>query len=140
MTLPTPDTLELLARLALVTAGFLGYALLAARWQRRARRDSARLFEQLDLALMGLRDLADSVAALESQLRDLAGRLETQGEPPASAPGATRNYEIAVRMARNGAPAGDLAANCGLTPAEAALLARLHGPSKAPAAPRAVAA
>lgn len=103
MTLPTPDTLELLARLALVTAGFLGYALLAARWQRRARRDSARLFEQLDLALMGLRDLADGVAALESQLRDLAGRLETQGSHRRARrvpPGTTRSRSGWREMAR----------------------------------------
>ena len=84
-----------------------------ARLRETARRDVQRLFEQMDLTLGELR------------LRQQQG---TRAEPPS--PSATRSYDIALRLARNGASREELMSNCGMSRHEAELAVRLHGPAK----------
>jgi hypothetical protein len=45
-----------------------------------------------------------------------------------------RGYDVATRLARNGASVDEMIANCGITRHEAELLARLHG-AREPQAP-----
>ena len=101
-----------------------------ARLRETARRDVQRLFEQMDLTLGELRDVSVSLegglAAIgELRLRQQQG---TRAEPPS--PSATRSYDIALRLARNGASREELMSNCGMSRHEAELAVRLHGPAK----------
>jgi Protein of unknown function (DUF2802) len=47
---------------------------------------------------------------------------------PAGAVGAQRGYDLAARLAKNGAAVDELIASCGITRHEAELLSRLHVP------------
>lgn len=73
-------------------------------------------------------ELLNAMARIEARLR----RLETAEPPaPARAPQAgDRAYELAQRMARNGADAAQIAEACGIAPHEAELLCRLHAASR----------
>jgi hypothetical protein len=132
-----PDLLAAAARIALALAAFAVYALLAARWHRSLRRDNERLFEQVDLALGGMRELADCVTAAQAKLGELAARIEAQDRAPPRAPqtvSTPRGYDVAIRLARSGASAEELASACGIATHEADLLTRLHGVRKTPSA------
>lgn len=99
---------------------------------RRARRASEahmqRVFEQVDLSLGELRDLQTTIVAMESQLAYVVERAEAEARrTPAPTVAAPRGYDIAARLAKNGASGDELVASCGITRHEAELLVRLHG-------------
>lgn len=105
----------------LVAFGWLILASVGTR--RRVQQALERMLEQLELTRCELRDHAQLIEQLESR-----SRVQDIGAGNAKA------IDAAVRMARTGASSDQLAANSGLTRQEARLLARLHGPERAPTA------
>jgi hypothetical protein len=105
--------------------GVLSWAIV--RWRRQLELDARRLFEQMDLALVELRTVQEIVQRLESRLATLAGQVEagSRAAPPATG-AAARGYELAVRLAKRGAPVDEIVSTCGITRHEAELLVRLH--------------
>jgi hypothetical protein len=142
------DTWWLIVRSATLVAAFLAFswALLVSR--RDASASFLRLASQHEQAIAEIHRLAEKVADLAEQVRELSlpspmtsHRLAAAAPPPAPPPaplpsGASngRGYEMAIRMARGGARIEDIVASCGTTRAEARLLQRLHCASGATAA------
>ena len=63
----------------------------------------------------------------------MAERQEGEGRRAGAAAGATApSYQIAIRLARSGAPREELMTSCGLTHQEAELVQRLHAPRRKP--------
>jgi HAMP domain-containing protein len=98
-------------------------------WRQLARRLRAVQETQERLASTDVPTsmLVTGMARVESRLQ----QLEHQHQPlptPQAQPG-DRAYELAQRMARNGADAGQIAEACGINLHEAELLRRLHAPA-----------
>jgi len=123
--LPLEDAL-LAGRAAFLVFCFVLAAFTFARWRRGAERHSAHTNEQLSRVLERLTAVEASLAQLEPRLSALGEQVETSCKA-ASTGAAAHNYPIAIRLARAGAQPEELVANCGLTPSEAELVARLHG-------------
>jgi len=101
-----------------------------ARLREVSRRDAQRLFEQMDLALGELREVSTSLSACLQELGGLRSRSTPTQRAPEVAPAPTRSYDIALRLARNGASREELMSNCGMSRHEAELAVRLHGPGE----------
>lgn len=98
-------------------------------WRQLARRLRAVQEVQDRLASTDVPTsmLVTGMARVEARLQQLE-----HGQQPLPAPQAQsgdRAYELAQRMARNGAAAGDIAEACGINLHEAELLRRLHAPA-----------
>ena len=104
-----------------------------ARLRESARRDVQRLFEQMDLTLGELRDVSTSLAGGLAAIGELRSRQDggrREPEPAPAAHAAARSYDIALRLARNGANREELMSTCGMSRHEAELAVRLHGPRR----------
>ena len=126
-TLPSPslETLMMVGRALLLFGAFWVFALAFIRWRRADERSNARLHQQLERAFAELRSLHETVTVMSARLDSLSERSEVESRiAPA---GSQRGYDVAQRLARNGASVEELVANCGITRHEAELLARLHG-------------
>ena len=97
-------------------------------WRHLARRlrELAEAPPQASPASPPQTELLNAMARIEARLR----RLETAEPPPPAPRTDDRAYELAQRMARNGADATQIAEACGLAPHEAELLCRLHAVSR----------
>jgi hypothetical protein len=120
------------------------------RWRRASERITSLFFEQNNKLLARLDAMDQQLIATQAQLADaraeittiatrtqaLAERLEDSEQRRTSAPtaAAAPSYQIAIRLARSGAPREELMSSCGLSRQEAELVLRLH------AAPRKLAA
>jgi len=119
---------------AIVALGI--WAVSLAIGQRRLgaamQRDAQRLFEQMDLALGELHGLSAGLSGCRQALEELRTRASPAAGPSASAPAPanSRSYDIALRLARNGASREELMSGCGMSRHEAELAVRLHGPSQ----------
>lgn len=71
--------------------------------------------------------LVTSMARIEARLLQLEHT--RQPAPAPQAQSGDRAYQLAQRMARDGADAARIAESCGITMHEAELLARLHAPA-----------
>jgi hypothetical protein len=124
------DFLLIMGRAVFLVFSFALAAVTFTGWRRAARRQSEQMQAQ-NLAL--LEQLAQICARLDStdqQVRQLGEQLEHSAARSASVTRAAPGYQIAIRLARSGASADELAGGCGLTRAEADLVRRLHGPSQ----------
>jgi hypothetical protein len=121
-------TLMIVAALGAMGWGFM-------HWRISQRRDTQRLFEQLDLMRGELIVMSDQVVALQSrpavEVRHHPAPAPEPRQIMASPPPAARGYEVAARLARSGASCEELMSSCGLSRHESELLLRLH--SRAPA-------
>ncbi|MEP7314928.1 MAG: DUF2802 domain-containing protein, partial [Pseudomonadota bacterium] len=100
-------------RAAILVIALIAFAVAFGRWRRAGSRDMQRLFSVTE-------GLAEKLATLED-------KLETRAQLSAAAAGnAPRGYDLALRLARNGAQASEIAETSGVTRQEADLLARLH--------------
>ncbi len=135
MSLTDPDTWWLVLRsLVLLSAfGAFAWALLVAR--RDTAIQFAQLAQQHAHALAQIRQLSAQLGEIQAQVHDLSlpspmvTPRPTASAPPAplaSSPPPTRGYEMAIRMARNGASVEEIATSCGVPRAEARLLRTLH--------------
>jgi hypothetical protein len=101
------------------------------RWRRAAQRDTQRVFEQLDLVRSDLLIMKEVMANAAQRVDSAAQRVVHDARLVAAPAGGNtgRGYEIAARLARNGAQKEELIRTCGITPHEAELLVKLHGRS-----------
>lgn len=133
-TLPSPSLdVVLIAVRALVLVGALCiFALAFIRWRRNDEMNNQRLHEHLQRAFAELRSMHETVAVMSARLDGMSERAEV-GARLAPAGNATpqRGYDMATRLAKNGADVDELVSNCGITRHEAELLVRLHGATRA---------
>ncbi|MET0984346.1 MAG: DUF2802 domain-containing protein [Steroidobacteraceae bacterium] len=102
-------------------------ALAIVRWRKQIELDANRVFEQLDITLCELRGVQEQVQRLDARLDAIAGQVEAGSRySPQPTGAAARGYDLAVRLAKRGAPADELIGSCGITRHEAELLVRLH--------------
>ncbi len=137
----SPDIALMIGRAVFLVFCFVLAAVAFTRWRRASDRTIELFFEQNTKLLQRLSALEEQIAAQHSQLvstRDevatLAGRLEQEGEQrrtPTPSTAAAPSYQIAIRLARSGAPREELMTSCGLTRQEAELVQRLHAPARA---------
>jgi hypothetical protein len=129
-TLPNPSMdVVLIAVRALALVGALCvFALAFIRWRRNDELNNQQLRQQLERAFGELRSLHETVIVMNARLESMSERAEV-GSRLAPAGNATpqRGYDMATRLAKNGADVDELVDNCGITRHEAELLVRLHG-------------
>jgi hypothetical protein len=86
------------------------------RWRRAAERDTQRVFEQLDLVrndLLIMKEVMQSAAQrVDSAAKQVAHDVRLA---PTQSASTGRGYEIAARLARNGASKDELIRICGIT-------------------------
>ena len=120
----------IIGRAIALVCGFLVLAWALSQWRRRAQRDTQRVFEQLDL-------VRSELLIMKEVMHDAAHRKQPISHevrmPQAPATTAVRGYEVATRMARNGANKEELIRSAGITPHEAELLIKLHSRDVRPA-------
>jgi Protein of unknown function (DUF2802) len=122
---PSLETLMLAGRAMLLVGAFWIFALAFIRWRRADERATAALHAQLERTFTELRTLHETVSVMSARLDALSERSEIDSRlAPA---GAQRGYDVAQRLAKNGASIDEVVANCGITRHEAELLVRLHG-------------
>lgn len=113
--------------------GFILAAVTFARWRGAAERTSQSFAEQNTALLAQLAKIQESLADAHRKLDALGeARQDESRRPVVAGNGAAASYQIAIRMARSGAPRDELMASCGLTRQEAELVMRLHAPRRAP--------
>jgi hypothetical protein len=136
---PSLETVLIVLRGAMLIGAFWVFALAFTRWRRADERDSQLLQARFEQAFAELRSLHETVTVMNARIEAMSERVETDSRraPPVAvvAGGAQRGYDLAMRMAKNGATTEDLVSNCGITRHEAELLARLHAAKAQPAAP-----
>lgn len=124
---PSLETMVLAARAILLAGAFWVFALAFSRWRRADERQTRELQDRFDRAFSELRSLHETVSVMNARIEALGERTESQARlAPAAITSAQRGYDLAARLARNGAMAEELVASCGITRHEAELLARLH--------------
>lgn len=129
-TLPNPslDIVLIAARALLLIGALCVFALAFIRWRRTDEQNNARMSQQLERAFNELRSLHETVAVMSARLESMGERAEVGSRlAPASIVASQRGYDMATRLAKNGADADELVSNCGVTRHEAELLVRLHG-------------
>lgn len=128
-TLPNPSldvVLIGLRGLLLIGAVFV-FALAFIRWRRADEQSTLRLQQQLERAFSELRSLHETVSVMSARIEAMSERTEVSARfVPASVAAGPRGYDMAARLAKNGADVDELVANCGITRHEAELLVRLH--------------
>lgn len=112
------------ARAAVLAVALLGFALALGSWRRSSRRDMQRMFHETHALTELTQKLTAQIAALELRIEDRR-QLAVAAAGPAS-----RGYDLAMQMARNGATADDIVNASGVTRHEAQLLAQLHNPAR----------
>jgi hypothetical protein len=121
-------------RAAILVIALLAFTLAFARW----RRATIQGIESLQQALAQSRAEQQATASqADAMVLQLVGRLvaienklDTRSQLTAAAASSPRGYELALRLARNGATMEEIAESSGVTRQEATLLVRLHGPRR----------
>ena len=140
------DQSLLIGRAIFLVFCFLLATVAFTRWRRASQATTELFFEQNTTLLKRLSALEEQLGANQSQLTEarseiaaiatraagLAERLEDseQRRTPTPAPTAAPSYQIAIRLARSGAPREELMSSCGLSRQEAELVQRLHAPAR----------
>ena len=142
----SPDQTLLIGRAAFLVFCFVLASVAFTRWRKASERTTELFFEQNTLLLTRLTALEEQLGANQTQLTEarneiaalatratgLAERLEDSDQRRTSAPAAVTapSYQIAIRLARSGAPREELISSCGLSRQEAELVQRLHAPPR----------
>lgn len=116
-------------RALILVAALLAFAVVFARWRSAGERDIRRVLDELEQSRGETRTLAAATEALLFRIGGLESKLEARAQM-ATPPPAPRGYELALRLARNGATIDEITETSGVTRREAELLARLHGPRR----------
>jgi hypothetical protein len=127
--LPNPsfETVMMVGRAVLLLGAFWVFALAFSRWRRADERQMQHLAAQLQHTFAEVRSLHETIAVMSARLESLSERTESDARlAPAGAGNSQRGYELAARLAKNGAAVDELVASCGITRHEAGLLSRLH--------------
>jgi hypothetical protein len=124
---PSLETFLMVLRGALLIGAFWVFSLAFIRWRRADERASQRLHAQLERAFAELRSLHETVSVMSARIEALSERAESESRlAPVGVASPQRGYDLATRLAKNGAAIDELVASCGITRHEAELLARLH--------------
>jgi hypothetical protein len=135
---PSIETVLMVSRAALLLGAFWIFALAFSRWRRADERQMQHLAGQLQRTFAEVRSLHETIAVMSARLEALSERTESDSRlAPAGAVSSQRGYDLAARLAKNGAAVDELVASCGVTRHEAELLSRLHVARAQPAAPAA---
>ena len=135
---PSIETIMMVGRASLLFGAFWIFALAFTRWRRAEERRMQHLAGELQRTFAEIRSLHETMAVMSARLESLSERSEAEPRlAPTTAVGAQRGYDLAARLAKNGAGVEELVASCGITRHEAELLTRLHvtktrAPSPAP--------
>lgn len=131
----TTASMELLlfgGRALILLLGFLTLTLCFTRWHRAGRSAALATAERIELALGELRALRELGDATGAAVQALGEQVQTHLRlAKAAGAGHTTGYDVAIRLARNGASTEEVVASSGVSRQEAQLLARLHGPDTA---------
>jgi hypothetical protein len=128
---PSLEVVLIALRALLLIGAVCVFALAFIRWRRADEQNNVRLHQQLDRAFGELRSLHETVSVMSARIESMSERAEVGARlAPASATAPQRGYDMAARLAKNGADVDELVANCGITRHEAELLVRLHGVSR----------
>jgi hypothetical protein len=130
MTLPATDltTFEIIfaaGRAVFLLFSFIIAAVTFTAWRRATRTQTDQVISQTNTVLQRLSELEARVDATKITISELGNRLERPAATPSL--GSSSGYQMAIRLAKNGASREDLMAGCGLSLAEAELVQRLHG-------------
>lgn len=130
---PSLETLLIAGRAMLLIGAFWIFALAFIRWRRADDRANAALHSQLERAFTEMRSMHETISVMSARLDAMSkeSEIDSRLAPAAS----QRGYDVAQRLARNGAGIEELINNCGITRHEAELLVRLHGAKPREAAP-----
>jgi hypothetical protein len=128
------DIVLLIGRAVFLVFCFAIAAIAFTRWRRSAETTSDRFMERTALLLERLAGLEQQIAATNARLDQLQEGLASSLNRPATTNTSAANYQIAIRLARNGARCEELIESCGLTRQEAELVLRLHAPRRTRAA------
>ena len=124
---PSMETVMMVSRAALLLGAFWIFALAFSRWRRADERQMQHLAAQLQRTFAEVRSLHETIAVMSARMESLNERAETDSRfAPTAAASSSRGYDLAARLAKNGAAVDELVASCGLTRHEAELLSRLH--------------
>jgi len=128
--LPSAEFLLVAGRAVFLVFSFLVAAVSFTAWRGATRRQTAEVLAQSQIVLQRLAELEARVDATKAAVTNLGEHLE-RPRAPASSHSPSPGYQIAIRLARGGASREELMSACGLTPAEADLVRRLHAPQAA---------
>lgn len=131
ISLPDLDFLLIAGRAVFLVFSFFLAAVTFTAWRRATRRQSEQILAQNQLLLEQLAELKSVLTASAQSVTELTERIDQPENRAATPRGAAPGYQIAIRLARAGASGEELISGCGLTRAEAELVRRLHGPSRA---------
>jgi uncharacterized protein DUF2802 len=127
--LPNPsfETVMMVGRAALLLGAFWIFALAFSRWRRADERQMQHLAAQLQRTFAEVRSLHETIAVMSSRMEAMGERAEADARlAPAATVSSQRGYDLAARLAKNGAAVDELVQSCGVTRHEAELLSRLH--------------
>jgi hypothetical protein len=140
------DQALLVGRAVFLVFCFVIASIAFTRWRRASERTTQLFFVQNTTLLQRLHAVEEQLAANVAQLTEaraqiasvailadtMAERLEDSDTRRTQAPAATTapSYQIAIRLARSGAPREELMSSCGLSRQEADLVQRLHAPQR----------
>ena len=127
--LPNPsfETIMMVGRATLLLGAFWVFALAFSRWRRADERQMQHLCGELQRTFAEVRSLHETIAVMNARMESMSERAETDSRlAPAGGSGSQRGYDLAARLAKNGAGVEELVASCGITRHEAELLSRLH--------------
>ena len=134
-TLPNPslEVILIAGRALLLMGAFWIFALAFIRWRRADDLAFRAMHAQNERTFAEVRSLHESISVMNARIEALAERSELDSRlAPVATGGSQRGYDIATRLARNGADVGEIVSNCGITRHEAELLLRLHGAQHKP--------
>ena len=131
--IPVDLNLALLAgRAVFLVFCFIIAAVTFTRWRRAADRMAQSFAEQNTALLAQLAKMEESLADAHRKLDELSESRESEGRRVVAGGASAPSYQIAIRLARSGAPREELVTSCGLTRQEAELVLRLHGTARGP--------
>ena len=124
---PSMETILMVGRATLLLGAFWIFALAFSSWRRADERQMQHLCGELRRTFAEVRSLHETIAVMSARIESLSERAETDSRlAPAGAVSSQRGYDLAARLAKNGAAVDELVASCGITRHEAELLSRLH--------------
>ena len=126
------DVALLAGRAVFLVFCFVFAAIAFTRWRKASERLD-RHFDEVSTTLTArLTQIETAIGSLQRRLDDLADRQDGEGRRAVTTSTAAPSYQIAIRLARGGAPREELITSCGLTHQEADLVQRLHAPARVP--------
>lgn len=126
------DTALIAARAIFLIFCFVLAAVTFRRWRDAEHRSAERFADQNTALIAQLATMEHSLAEAHRKLDALAEHVEEDARRPVVSSAPSPSYQIAIRLARSGAPREELMASCGLTRQEAELVQRLHAPARGP--------